>query len=171
MKHRTSSSASSPATDARPPTVAARFTTLDLGLNRFIATKLREHLAELRSERVGDGATVVIDNRTGSVLALVGSADFFAPRGEQIDGTWARRSPGSTIKPFTYLLAFERGATPADVVADLPTELPSHGAIYRPENYSHRFYGPMRLRPALANSLNISAVKVLAEKSGVPRPS
>ena len=143
-------------------------TTLDLGLNRFVTEKLREHLAELRAERVGNGAAVVIDNRTGGVISLVGSADFFAQRGGQIDGTWARRSPGSTIKPFTYLLAFERGATPADVVADLPAEFPSRGAVYRPENYSHRFYGPMRLRPALANSLNISAVKVLAEKSGGP---
>ena len=98
----------------------------------------------------------------------MGSADFFSPHGGQINGAWARRSPGSTIKPFTYLLAFERGATPADVVADLPAEFPSRGAIYRPENYSHRFYGPMRLRPALANSLNISAVKVLADKSGGP---
>ena len=143
-------------------------TTLDLELNRFITDKLRQHLAGLRAEHVGNGAVVVIDNRTGGIVALVGSADFFSPRGGQIDGAWARRSPGSTIKPFTYLLAFERGATPADVVADLPAEFPSRGAIYRPENYSHRFYGPMRLRPALANSLNISAVKVLAEKSGGP---
>ena len=143
-------------------------TTLDLGLNRYVTAKLREHLAELRAERVGNGAAVVIENHTGGVLALVGSADFFARRGGQIDGTWARRSPGSTIKPFTYLLAFERGATPADVVADLPVEFPSRGAVYRPENYSHRFYGPMRLRPALANSLNVSAVKVLAEMSGGP---
>ena len=143
-------------------------TTLDLGLNRFVTDALRQHLAGLRDKHVGDGAAVVIDNRTGGVLALVGSADFFSPHGGQIDGAWARRSPGSTIKPFTYLLAFEHGATPADVVADLPAEFPSRGAVYKPENYSHRFYGPMRLRPALANSLNISAVRVLAEKSGGP---
>ncbi len=143
-------------------------TTLDLGLNHFVADALRKHLAGLRTERVGNGAVVAIDNRTGVIIALVGSADFFSPHGGQINGAWARRSPGSTIKPFTYLLAFERGATPADVVADLPAEFPSRGAIYKPENYSHRFYGPMRLRPALANSLNISAVKVLAEKSGGP---
>ncbi len=143
-------------------------TTLDLELNRFITDSLRQHLAGLRAERVGNGAVVVLDNRTGGIIALVGSADFFSPRGGQIDGAWARRSPGSTIKPFTYLLAFERGATPADVVDDLPVEFPSRGAIYKPENYSHRFYGPMRLRPALANSLNISAVKVLADKAGGP---
>ena len=143
-------------------------TTLDLGLNHFVTDALRQHLAGLRARRVGNGTAVVIDNRTGGVIALVGSADFFSPHGGQIDGAWARRSPGSTIKPFTYLLAFERGATPADVVEDLPAEFPSRGAVYRPENYSHRFYGPMRLRPALANSLNISAVRVLAEKAGGP---
>ena len=143
-------------------------TTLDLELNRFIADRLRRHVAGLREEHVGDGAVVVIDNRRAELLALVGSADFFARRGGQIDGAWARRSPGSTIKPFTYLLAFEHGATPADVVADLPTEFPARSAIYRPENYSHRYYGPMRLRPALANSLNISAVKVLAGPAGGP---
>ena len=143
-------------------------TTLDLELNRFITDTLLQHLAGLRAEHVGNGAVVVIDNRTGGIIALVGSADFFSPHGGQIDGAWARRSPGSTIKPFTYLLAFERGATPADVVGDLPVEFPSRGAIYKPENYSHRFYGPMRLRPALANSLNISAVKVLADKAGGP---
>ena len=141
-------------------------TTLDLELNDFITASLRRHVAGLRAQHVGDGAVVVIDNQHAELLALVGSADFFAPRGGQINGAWARRSPGSTIKPFTYDLAFERGATPADIVADLPTEFPTRSAIYRPENYSHRFYGPMRLRPALANSLNISAVKVLADSAG-----
>ena len=143
-------------------------TTLDLELNRFVADSLRRHVSGLRAEHVGNGAVVVIDNRRAELLALVGSTDFLAPRGGQIDGAWARRSPGSTIKPFTYLLAFEQGATPADVVADLPSEFPARSAIYRPENYSHRYYGPMRLRPALANSLNISAVKVLAERAGGP---
>ena len=143
-------------------------TTLDLELNRFVADHLRQHVAGLRAEHVGNGAVVVIDNRSAEVRALVGSADFASPRGGQIDGTWARRSPGSTIKPFTYLLAFEHGATPADLVADLPAEFPARSAIYRPENYSHRYYGPMRLRPALANSLNISAVKVLAGPAGGP---
>ena len=84
------------------------------------------------------------------------------------DSCSARRSPGSTVKPFTYLLAFEHGSTPADLVADLPTEFPARSAIYRPQNYSHRYYGPMRMRVALANSLNISAVKVLADHAGGP---
>ena len=143
-------------------------TSLDLGLNRFVAERLRLHVAGLRAEHVSNGAVVVIDNRRAEVVAMVGSADYFAGRGGQINGAWARRSPGSTVKLFTYLLAFERGATPASVVADLPTEFPARSAIYRPQNYSHRYYGPMRMRVALANSLNISAVKVLAEHAGGP---
>ena len=143
-------------------------TTLDLGLNRFITERLRQHLSGLRPEHVSNGAVVVIDNRRAEVIATVGSADYFAPRGGQINGAWARRSPGSAMKPFTYLLAFERDANPAAVVADLPTEFPTRSAIYRPQNYSHRFYGPMRMRVALANSLNISAVKVLADHAGGP---
>ena len=143
-------------------------TTLDLGLNRFVADRLRQHLSGLRAEHVGNGAVVVIDNRRAEVMAMVGSADYFSPHGGQINGAWAPRSPGSTVKPFTYLLAFERGSTPADVVADLPTEFPARSAIYRPQNYSHRYYGPMRMRVALANSLNISAVKVLADRAGGP---
>jgi penicillin-binding protein 1C len=143
-------------------------TTLDLELNRFIAGSLRRQVDGLRAEHVGNGAVVVIDNQTAELRALVGSADFANPRAGQMDGAWAARSPGSTIKPFTYLLAIEHGATPADLVADLPAEFPARSAIYRPENYSHRYYGPMRLRAALANSLNISAVKVLAGPAGGP---
>jgi penicillin-binding protein 1C len=109
---------------------------------------------------------VVLDNRTGEVWALVGSDDFFAPEAGQVNGAWAARSPGSTLKPFTYLLAFERGATPASVVDDLPVEFATPTGVFAPVNYDHRCYGPMRYRLALANSLNLSAVKVLASIGG-----
>lgn len=136
-------------------------TTLDLELTHLVEDKLRERIGRLRDQHVQNGAVVVIDNRTGDVLALVGSENYFAPGAGQVNGAWARRSPGSALKPFTYLLAFERGATPASIVADLPAEFATSTGIYRPENYNHRCYGPMRYRLALANSLNISAVKVL----------
>lgn len=151
-------------------------TTVDLELTQFVERTLRARMGGLREGRtrhgnrngraVGNGAVVVLDNRTGDVLALVGSEDYFAPGHGQVNGAWARRSAGSTFKPFTYLLAFERGATPATVVADLPAEFPTTTGVYRPENYNRRSYGPMRYRLALANSLNISAVKVLASIGG-----
>jgi penicillin-binding protein 1C len=144
-------------------------TTLDLALNRFTETALRQHLSRLTELHVSDGAIVVLDNKSGDVLALVGSENYFAPVAGQVNGAWAPRSPGSTIKPFTYLLALQRGATPASIVADVPTEFSTATGLFAPVNYDRHCYGPMRYRLALANSLNISAVKVLASIGG-PEP-
>jgi penicillin-binding protein 1C len=141
-------------------------TTLDLELNRFVGRTLHARLARLRDQHVRQGAVVVLENRTGDVLALVGSDDFFSPAGGQVNGAWAARSAGSTLKPFTYLLAFERGAHPGSVVADLPVEFPTPTGVFAPVNYNRRCYGPMRYRLALANSLNIAAVKVLVSIGG-----
>ncbi len=141
-------------------------TTLDLDLNRFVEDTVRERLSRLRDQNVRNAAVVVIDNATGGVMALVGSENYFTPGSGQVNGAWARRSPGSTIKPFTYLLALERGATPASVVADVPTVFATSTGIYQPENYNQRCYGPMRYRLALANSLNIPAIKVLGSIGG-----
>ena len=144
-------------------------TTLDLALNRFAEATLRQHLSHLQAQHVSDGAIVVLDNRSGDLLALVGSENYFAPAAGQVNGAWAPRSPGSTFKPFTYLLALEGGATPASVVADVPTEFATATGLFAPVNYDRHCYGPMRYRIALANSLNISAVKVLASLGG-PEP-
>ena len=140
-------------------------TTLDLALQEFTEDELRRQLAALADRRAGDGAVVVLDNRTGDVLALVGSPDYHRPRAGQVNGAWAARSPGSALKPFTYWLAFETGdTTPATVVPDLPAEFPTATGVYRPENYGRRLLGPVRLRTALACSLNIPAVRVLFER-------
>jgi penicillin-binding protein 1C len=151
---------------ALPPAIR---TTLDLDLNRVAESILRRHLARLQTQRVGNGAIVVLDNQTGDVLALVGSDNYFAPAAGQVNGAWEPRSAGSTFKPFTYLLALERGATPATVVADVPTDFATATGLFTPVNYNRHCYGPMRYRFALANSLNISAVKVLASIGG-PEP-
>jgi penicillin-binding protein 1C len=141
-------------------------TTLDLELNRFAEAALRRHLSTLKAQHVSNGSLVVLDNRTGDILAMVGSDDYFSPTGGQVNGAWAPRSAGSTFKPFTYLLALEHGATPATVVADIPTEFAGASGLFAPVNYNHHCYGPMRYRLALANSLNIPAVKVLASVGG-----
>jgi penicillin-binding protein 1C len=144
-------------------------TTLALDLNHFAEGTLRQHLSRLREQHVSNGAIVVLDNHSGDVLALVGSENYFTPAAGQVNGAWAPRSPGSSLKPFTYLLAFEHGATPASIVADVPTEFATATGIFAPVNYNRHCYGPMRYRVALANSLNISAVKVLASIGG-PEP-
>ena len=141
-------------------------TTLDLELQSFVERTLREHLSRLSAQHVRDGAAVVLDNRSGDVLALVGSPDYARTDSGQVNGAWAARSAGSTLKPFTYLLALERGATAASVVGDLPTEFATATGVFAPVNYNRRCYGPMRYRLALANSLNISAIKVLDSIGG-----
>ena len=83
---------------------------------------LRERLAQLREQNVRNGAAVVIDNATGDVIALVGSENYFAPGAGQVNGAWALRSAGSTLKPFTYLLALQKGSEPCTVVPDVPTD-------------------------------------------------
>lgn len=144
-------------------------TTLDLELQHFCEAALRRQLARLDRHHVREGAAVVIHNPTGGLRALVGSPDFFDPRHGQVNGALARRPAGSTLKPFTYLLALQNGASPATIVDDLPTEFLTSSGIYAPKNYDRRHYGPMSYREALANSLNLAAVRTL-ETLGGPQP-
>ena len=144
-------------------------TTLDLELNRYAETVLRRQLSLLPGRQEGNGAVVILDNRTREVLVLVGSEDYSSAQAGQVNGAWARRSAGSTLKPFTYLLALERGATAASIVADVPTEFATTTGLFVPANYDRHCYGPVRYRNALANSLNIPAIKVLASIGG-PAP-
>jgi len=141
-------------------------TTLDLPLNRFAYRTLCDRLDRLEEKNVSNGAVVVIQNATGNVLALAGSRDYFDPHAGQVNGAWARRSAGSTFKPFTYLLALESGRTPASVLADVPTDFATSTGVFSPKNYDHHFHGPVRLRLALANSLNVTAVKMLEHVGG-----
>ena len=141
-------------------------TSIDAQLQERVETIIAERLKGLSSRHVTHAAVVVIENRSGQVLALAGSRDFFAPDGGQINGAWTPHSPGSAVKPFTYQLAFERGWTPASIVTDLPIEFTTSTGTYRPENYDRKSYGPMTCRTALGNSLNISAVKILQSIGG-----
>jgi penicillin-binding protein 1C len=149
--------------DGHRPTLQ---TTLDLALNRVVEDAVRARLAALRGKNVRNAAAVVLDNVSGDVLALVGSENYFAPGTGQVNGALAPRSAGSTLKPFTYLLALERGGTPATVVADVPATFATPTGIFQPENYQRRCLGPVSYRLALANSLNIPAVRVLAGNGG-----
>jgi penicillin-binding protein 1C len=145
-------------------------TTLDRPLQQFVEAQVREVVRSLAPHNVHQAAALVLDNPSGEVLAYVGSVNYFseAQLGRN-DGVQALRQPGSTLKPFLYQLALQkRLIRPSTVLADIPTHYAIPGAkLYSPSDYSETFYGPARIRIALANSLNVPAVRVL-EKVGVP---
>ncbi len=138
-------------------------TTLDAALQAEAERIVRAHLAVLDAS-VTAAAAVVLDNRTGDVLAYVGSPDYWDARGGQNDGVRMLRQPGSTVKPFTYGLALASGRyTPASILPDLDVQILEAGGAFSPENYDRRFHGPVPLRQALASSYNVPAVAVARE--------
>lgn len=145
------------------------YTTLDPGLQDIAEEIVRQQLESLAAYNATNGALVAIRPSTGEILVMVGSADFY---NEAIDGQVnmalsPTRQPGSSIKPITYLAAFERGWTASTLLWDVPSEFPPSGdpldprPPYVPVNYDGRFHGPVTVRSALANSYNIPAVKAL----------
>jgi len=143
-----------------PPSAIA--TTLDLDLQRDVETIVTEELNALRTANLHHAAVVVLHNPTGEILALVTSGDWRDPRGGQIDGTWIPRSPGSTLKPFTYLLGFERaGQFPGSILADVPTRFRTPEGLDLPANFDRTHRGPVSIRTALACSLNVPAMREL----------
>jgi penicillin-binding protein 1C len=144
-------------------------TTLDGDLQTDVEAMVREHVHELELSGVSDAAVVVLDNAQCHVLAMVGSPDYRDPRGGAVNATLARRSPGSTLKPFAYALAFEHGDTPASVVADVEARYgTANGFLWAPQNYSQTFSGPVFMSEALARSLNVPAMRV-AERVGIDK--
>ena len=144
------------------------YTTLDPGLQDMAQQIVSQQVDKLGDLHVTDGALVAINPKTGEILAMVGSADFNnAAISGQVNMAVSPRQPGSSIKPLTYLAAFEKGWTPATLIWDVPSEFPPSGdpndtrPPYKPVNYDGLFHGPVTVRTALANSYNIPAVKTL----------
>ncbi len=139
-------------------------TTLDLGLQEKTQEIVKDNIDKLKVYRVSNGAALVTKPKTGEILAMVGSKDFFD---QSIDGnvnvTVASRQPGSSIKPINYATALERRLiTLATIIMDVPTTFSGGPRPYRPVNYDGKSHGPVTVRNALGNSYNIPAVKVLA---------
>jgi penicillin-binding protein 1C len=140
--------------------------TLDAHLQRDVLGIIEAHRATLLRHGAKSVAVAVLDNKSGQWLAWEGSGDYFGERfGGAIDGVATPRQPGSTLKPFTYALAFESGQTPATVLADVPSHFATaeEGIVYTPKNYDGRYRGPLRVRAALAGSENVPAVAMLAK--------
>ncbi|MGA0572567.1 penicillin-binding protein 1C [Variovorax sp. VNK109] len=136
-------------------------TTLRAPLQRFATETLSRQLRELAGRHVEDGAIIVLDNRSGDVLAWVGSSGPLSRAGE-VDGVTALRQAGSTLKPFLYAQAIaEKRLTAASLLEDSPTHIPTSGGLYIPQNYDRQFKGWVSVRTALGASLNVPAVRTL----------
>lgn len=147
-------------------------TTLDWDLQKEAERiVLEKSLINKDKYNASNAGLVAADPKTGDLLVMVGSRDYFS---EDIDGnfnvTLSPRQPGSSIKPFVYATAFQKGYLPATVLFDVqtqfspqcsPTNLSSESPCYAPQNHNHKFVGPISMRNALAQSLNIPAVKTL----------
>jgi 1A family penicillin-binding protein len=138
-------------------------TSLDLDIQKQAETILREELEKVAYLNISNGAILVTKPSTGEILAMVGSADYFAEPSGAFNVTTALRQPGSSIKPVTYALGLEEEKyTAASTIDDVPTAFQIPGSVpYVPVNYDGKFHGRVPYRYALANSFNIPAVKVL----------
>jgi penicillin-binding protein 1C len=131
-----------------------------------VQTILDARLRDLHSREVGDGAVVVLDHSSGEILAWVNGGGDDPQRAESmIDAILTPRQPGSTLKPFLYAAALDAGWNAATIIDDAPLSGAVGSGMHAFRNYSRQFYGPLRLREGLGNSLNTPAVRTL-EKLG-----
>lgn len=140
-------------------------TSLDLSIQEMAEQVVKSEVDKLKGLHVGNGAAMVIDPKTGEILAMVGSKDYFDTAYDgQVNVATSLRQPGSSIKVVNYTYALENaGYTPATIIDDSPITYVTPGsAPYSPVNYDGQFKGEVTLRSALAQSRNVPAVKVLA---------
>jgi len=144
------------------------YTTLDPQIQDQAQAMVSQQVQTLADRNAHNGALVAIRPATGEILAMVGSPDFNdEEHSGQVNMAVSPRQPGSSIKPLTYVAAFEKGWTPATLIWDVPSDFPPSGdpadprPPYQPVNYDGRFHGPVTVRSALANSYNVPAVKAL----------
>lgn len=138
-------------------------TTLDAKLQEKAEEVITRRAAEMESKfKASNTALVATDPKTGGILAMVGSRDYFDI---EHDGNFnvalAKRQPGSTFKPIVYATAFKKGYTPQTVLFDLETNFSNNSTPYIPQNYDEKFRGPITMRESLAQSLNVPSVKTL----------
>lgn len=138
-------------------------TTLDLDKQKFAEEAINKKTENYEKKyNASNAALIAIDPKTGQILAMVGSRDYF---NKEIDGqvniNLSLRQPGSSIKPIVYATLFEKGYTPDTILYDVVTNFATNGKAYEPHNYDGKEHGPISIRQALAGSLNIPAVKAL----------
>lgn len=138
------------------------YTSLDLLIQEMTEKVVKEELVSLANLNVSNGAAMITDPKTGQILAMVGSKDYFDTSYGNFNVTLALRQPGSSIKPITYATAFKQGFSPANIILDAPVSFKNQWENYTPLNYDNKFHGPVTIRTALGSSYNIPAVKMLS---------
>jgi penicillin-binding protein 1C len=136
-------------------------TTLQPRLQTLLERQIRQYIQQNSARGIHNATVMLVDTRDRSVVALVGSADYHnAEIDGQVNGVLAKRSPGSTLKPFIYALAFDQGLIhPLSILKDAPTAF----GPFQPENFDGRFVGPISAHDALIHSRNIPAVYVASK--------
>lgn len=138
-------------------------TTLSLDVQQKAEKIVKEEIEKLKNFNATNASVVILDSKTGEILSMIGSYDFNDEKFGKFNASLGLRQPGSAMKPFTYGLAFEKGYTPSTIFMDVKTTFPDQGTEdYIPVNYDGKFRGPVQLRFALGNSINLPAVKLLA---------
>ncbi len=135
--------------------------TLDGNLQQHVTDSLKRQIAGLKQQNVHDGAALVLDNRSGEILAYVGNSGDLSKAGH-LDGVMAMRQAGSTLKSFLYELAIERRLlTAASLLMDSPLNVSTATGIYAPHNYDGNYKGLVSVRTCLSASLNIPAIRAI----------
>ncbi len=137
-------------------------TSLDLGVQEMAERVVSAEVAKLAPLDVTNGAAMINDAKTGQILAMVGSKDYFDPEVGNFNVALSPRQPGSSIKPITYVTGFKQGYSPGTILLDTPTVFKNPWETYAPVNYDGRFHGAVSIRTALGSSYNIPAVKMLS---------
>lgn len=141
--------------------VGTRKTTIDMTLQNLLSTTLKAHLPRLMKRGALQAGGMIVDSRNLEILAMAGSAQYGPLAGGFNNVCVARRSGGSILKPFLYALALEKGYFPSFVIPDTMQTFKTPQGEYHPYNADRKSYGPVTIRSALGNSLNVSAVKML----------
>lgn len=139
-------------------------TTINRDWQVYAESTVQNRVSALAGRNASNGSAVAIDPKTGEILIMVGSANWNNENFGKVNMAISPRQPGSSFKPIIYAAALERLIiTPASILRDRPTTFPGN---YKPKNYDNRTRGPVTVRRALANSLNIPAVEVM-QKTGI----
>lgn len=139
-------------------------TTLDIKMQDETELIIKNSGKWLKSYNARNIACVILDSKTLEILTMIGSSDYYDTENNgSVNGATSLRQAGSTLKPFFYAYAFDEGDTPATIIPDLKINITSPGGDYIPDNFDKKFRGPVSVRDALANSLNVPAVSLLTK--------